>query len=151
RGVGLALPHVDCQTRDQCGAVLPTYAYACTECGHEFEVVQSITDPTLTACERCSGPVRKVFHPVGVTFKGSGFYRTDSRAGGGSTSSANTGDGSKSSDKKSGEKKAADSSSSGSSDKSSGSSGSSSGSSDKSSASNKPSSTSTKSSGASTN
>ncbi len=92
---------------------MPTYAYACTSCGHEFEVVQSISDPTVTTCESCSGPVRKVFHPVGVAFKGSGFYRTDSRAGGGSTSSANTGDGSgKTSDKKGSDSSGSSSSSS---------------------------------------
>lgn len=69
---------------------MPTYAYACTSCGHEFEVVQSITDPTLTGCPECSGSLRKVFHPVGVAFKGSGFYRTDSRAGSGSAPAAAT-------------------------------------------------------------
>jgi putative FmdB family regulatory protein len=69
---------------------VPTYAYACTTCGHEFDVVQSITDPALQTCEECGGPLRKVFHPVGVTFKGSGFYRTDSRAGGGAASGTDT-------------------------------------------------------------
>lgn len=59
---------------------MPTYAYACTSCGHELEVVQSMTDAALTECPQCSGALRKVFHPVGVAFKGSGFYRTDSRA-----------------------------------------------------------------------
>lgn len=69
---------------------MPTYAYACTSCGHEFDVVQSITDAPLQTCELCGGALRKVFHPVGVTFKGSGFYRTDSRAGaaGSATSTA---------------------------------------------------------------
>jgi putative FmdB family regulatory protein len=62
---------------------VPTYAYACNSCGHEFEVVQSMTDAALTTCPSCSGTLRKVFHPVGVAFKGSGFYRTDSRAGSG--------------------------------------------------------------------
>jgi putative FmdB family regulatory protein len=69
---------------------VPTYAYACTSCGHEFEVVQSITDPTLTGCPECPGSLRKVFHPVGVAFKGPGFYRTDSRAGSGSTPASST-------------------------------------------------------------
>jgi putative FmdB family regulatory protein len=61
------------------GDHVPTYAYVCTECGHEFEIVQAISDSSLTTCPECSGALRKVFHPVGVAFKGSGFYRTDSR------------------------------------------------------------------------
>jgi putative FmdB family regulatory protein len=61
---------------------VPTYQYACTEsaCGHRFERVQSFTDDPLTVCPQCEGRLRKVFSPVGVVFKGSGFYRTDSRA-----------------------------------------------------------------------
>ena len=62
---------------------MPTYAYLCNDCGHEFEIVQAMTDGTLTVCPQCQGTLRKVFHPVGVAFKGSGFYRTDSRAGSG--------------------------------------------------------------------
>ena len=58
---------------------MPTYAYVCTACDHRFEIVQAITDETLAACPECGGTLRKVFHPVGVAFKGSGFYRTDSR------------------------------------------------------------------------
>ena len=58
---------------------MPTYEYACTECGARTEVVQSIADPPLTTCTVCGGPLRKVFSPVGIVFKGSGFYRTDSR------------------------------------------------------------------------
>lgn len=60
---------------------MPTYQYACTtpDCGNEFELVQSFTDPSASECPVCSGPVRKVFSAVGVVFKGSGFYRTDSR------------------------------------------------------------------------
>ncbi|MEO6885822.1 MAG: FmdB family zinc ribbon protein [Jatrophihabitantaceae bacterium] len=60
---------------------MPTYQYACTtaDCGNEFELVQSFTDPTANECPVCGGPVRKVFSAVGVVFKGSGFYRTDSR------------------------------------------------------------------------
>ena len=58
---------------------MPTYEYACTECGDRTEVVQSISDPPLTTCTVCGGPLRKVFSPVGIVFKGSGFYRTDSR------------------------------------------------------------------------
>ena len=64
---------------------MPTYQYACTECGHAFEQVQSFSDDALTHCPECNGRLRKVFNAVGVVFKGSGFYRTDSRAG--STSS----------------------------------------------------------------
>jgi putative FmdB family regulatory protein len=61
---------------------MPTYQYACknADCGNEFERVQSFSDPAITECPICSGPVRKVFGAVGVVFKGSGFYRTDSRA-----------------------------------------------------------------------
>ncbi|MFM7139941.1 MAG: FmdB family zinc ribbon protein [Actinomycetes bacterium] len=58
---------------------MPTYQYACTECEHEFEVVQSFSDAAITKCEECGGEVRKKFGAVGVVFKGSGFYRTDSR------------------------------------------------------------------------
>lgn len=65
---------------------MPTYAYACTECDHDFEIVQSFTDDALTTCPQCQGRLRKVFNSVGVVFKGSGFYRTDSR--GTSTSSS---------------------------------------------------------------
>lgn len=60
---------------------MPTYAYACTECGHHFEIQQSFTDDSLTVCPECSGRLRKLFNAVGVVFKGSGFYRTDSRSG----------------------------------------------------------------------
>ena len=60
---------------------MPTYPYACTECGHAFEVHQSFSDPSLTDCPECSGRLRKVYSSVGVVFKGSGFYRTDSRSG----------------------------------------------------------------------
>ena len=64
---------------------MPTYQYACTECGHAFEQVQSFSDDALTVCPVCSGRLRKVFNAVGVVFKGSGFYRTDSRSGTSST------------------------------------------------------------------
>lgn len=60
---------------------MPTYQYLCTACGHAFEQVQSFTDDALTECPECRGRLRKVFNAVGVVFKGSGFYRTDSRAG----------------------------------------------------------------------
>ena len=81
---------------------MPTYEYACTECGDRTEVVQSISDAPLTTCTVCGGALRKVFSPVGIVFKGSGFYRTDSR-GKPSTTKAD-GDGDKA-------KKAADTSS----------------------------------------
>jgi putative FmdB family regulatory protein len=58
---------------------VPTYSYACTECDNRFDVVQAFTDDSLTTCEQCSGRLRKLFNSVGVVFKGSGFYRTDSR------------------------------------------------------------------------
>ncbi len=64
---------------------MPTYQYACTACDHRFEAVQSFSDASLTTCPACSGMLRKVFSSVGIVFKGSGFYRTDSRAGAGST------------------------------------------------------------------
>jgi putative FmdB family regulatory protein len=59
---------------------LPTYEYLCTECGDRKEVVQSFTEPSLTTCEVCGGKLRKVIFPVGIQFKGSGFYSTDRRA-----------------------------------------------------------------------
>jgi len=59
---------------------VPTYQYACTDCGHAFEKVQSFSDDSLTVCPQCDGRLRKVFNAVGVVFKGSGFYRTDSRS-----------------------------------------------------------------------
>lgn len=64
---------------------MPTYSYACTECDHRFDAVQSFSDDSLTVCPECRGRLRKVFNAVGVVFKGSGFYRTDSRAGSSST------------------------------------------------------------------
>lgn len=57
---------------------MPTYQYACTACDHEFEVFQSFTEDSLTECPECKGEVKKVFSAVGVVFKGSGFYKTDS-------------------------------------------------------------------------
>lgn len=69
---------------------MPTYQYACTMCDDRLEVVQKFSDEPMTECSSCGGRLRKVFSPVGVVFKGSGFYRTDSRAadGNGSTSSS---------------------------------------------------------------
>ncbi len=73
---------------------MPTYQYACTECDNAFEQFQSFSDDALTVCPKCEGRLRKVFNAVGVVFKGSGFYRTDSRTDG---KSASTTSGSKSS------------------------------------------------------
>ena len=74
---------------------MPTYQYACTECDHAFEQFQRFTDDALTVCPRCEGRLRKVFNAVGVVFKGSGFYRTDSRteakAGAGASTSDSNG------------------------------------------------------------
>ena len=67
---------------------MPTYAYACTACDNRFEVHQSFTDDALTQCPECDGRIRKLFSSVGIVFKGSGFYRTDSRGGSTSTSPA---------------------------------------------------------------
>ncbi len=61
---------------------MPTYSYACTACEHRFDTVQKFTDSSLTDCPECSGRLRKLFSAVGIVFKGSGFYRTDSRSGG---------------------------------------------------------------------
>ena len=73
---------------------MPTYTYACTECGHEFDIRQSFTDDPLTDCPDCAdgaGRLRKVIHPVGIAFKGSGFYKTDSRSSGGAKGSDGSG------------------------------------------------------------
>jgi putative FmdB family regulatory protein len=59
---------------------MPTYEYACRSCGEHLEVVQSFRDEPLTECPNCGGQLRKVFSPVGISFKGSGFYRNDSRS-----------------------------------------------------------------------
>jgi putative FmdB family regulatory protein len=67
---------------------MPTYEYACTSCGEQLEVVQKFSDDPLTVCPACNGSLRKVFSAVGVVFKGSGFYKTDSR----STSKSKAGD-----------------------------------------------------------
>jgi putative FmdB family regulatory protein len=61
---------------------MPTYEYRCTNCDEHLEVVQSFSDDPLTECPKCGGPLRKVFSPVGIVFKGSGFYKTDSRGTG---------------------------------------------------------------------
>ena len=67
---------------------MPTYQYACTECSHAFEQFQSFSDDALTECPECGGRLRKLFNAVGVVFKGSGFYRTDSRAASATSSSS---------------------------------------------------------------
>lgn len=88
---------------------MPTYSYACTACDNRFDIVQSFTDDSLTVCPECSGKLRKLFNNVGIVFKGSGFYRNDSRGASstseGSGSSDSSGSDSGSSDKKSSEKK----------------------------------------------
>ncbi|GAB3164030.1 hypothetical protein GCM10027059_19370 [Myceligenerans halotolerans] len=74
---------------------MPTYAYRCTECDHAFDIHQAFTDDALTACPECSGRLRKVFGSIGVTFKGSGFYRNDSRGSSKSSAPASNGSPSK--------------------------------------------------------
>ncbi|WP_043628589.1 FmdB family zinc ribbon protein [Nonomuraea candida] len=87
---------------------MPTYQYACNDCGEQLEVVQKFTDDALTVCPDCQGSLRKVFSAVGIVFKGSGFYRTDNR----SSSSTSTSGTSAASSSKSGESKSSDSGSS---------------------------------------
>ena len=72
----LALTLCECQPAEE---HVPTYQYACTACDHRFDAVQSFSDASLTECPVCGGQLRKVFSSVGIVFKGSGFYRTDSR------------------------------------------------------------------------
>ncbi|KRE28971.1 FmdB family transcriptional regulator [Mycobacterium sp. Soil538] len=72
---------------------MPTYSYACTECDNKFDVVQAFTDDSLTECPQCTGRLRKVFGKVGVVFKGSGFYRTDSREASKSSSTSSSSNG----------------------------------------------------------
>ena len=77
---------------------MPTYAYACTQCRHAFDAVQSFSDPSLTVCPECGGLLRKQYGSIGVTFNGSGFYRTDSRSspakpGGKSSGAGSSGNG----------------------------------------------------------
>lgn len=69
---------------------MPLYAYTCTACGHNFDIHQSFADDALTVCPECDGLLRKVFSPVGVVFKGSGFYRTDNKAASKSKSTSST-------------------------------------------------------------
>jgi putative FmdB family regulatory protein len=67
---------------------VPTYQYSCTACGEPLEVVQAFTDDALTECPACGGKLRKLYNAVGIVFKGSGFYRTDSRSGSSATVAA---------------------------------------------------------------
>ncbi|MCX6479245.1 MAG: FmdB family transcriptional regulator [Mycobacterium sp.] len=91
---------------------MPTYSYACTECDHRFDEVQAFTDDALTACPKCSGRLRKLFNSVGVVFKGSGFYRTDSREPQKSSSASSADVAAPKADKSEKSEKSADSSSS---------------------------------------
>ena len=91
---------------------MPTYAYACTACGHRFEVQQSFSDAALTECPECEGRLRKLFNTVGIVFKGSGFYRTDSRSGTPAASGTGSADGGSSSDSPSSGSSSSESSSS---------------------------------------
>lgn len=89
---------------------MPTYQYACSACGNEFDIVQKFSDDALTECPSCAGELRKVFSAVGIVFKGSGFYRTDSRSSSTSTVSSNASSASGSSgESKSTDSKSADS------------------------------------------
>ncbi|MEV6593515.1 FmdB family zinc ribbon protein [Streptomyces acidicola] len=80
---------------------MPTYQYQCTECGEGLEAVQKFTDDALTECPNCNGRLKKVFSAVGIVFKGSGFYRNDSRGSSSSSSTASSSKSSTSSDSKS--------------------------------------------------
>lgn len=106
---------------------MPTYQYRCTECGNELEAVQKFTDPSLTECPECAGRLRKIYNAVGVVFKGSGFYRTDSRTDAKSGSTHSGSKGSESSSGSSASEKKSDSGNSGSGTNGSGTSGSGSG------------------------
>ena len=90
---------------------MPTYEYRCKSCGEHLEVVQSFKDDALTTCPNCGGDLRKVFGNIGITFKGSGFYKTDSRpaAKSESSSSSDSGSSSSSSDSKKSDSKKSDS------------------------------------------
>jgi putative FmdB family regulatory protein len=87
---------------------LPTYQYSCTECGEQVEAVQKFSDEPLSVCAACGGRLRKVFSPVGIVFKGSGFYRTDSRNGSSSSAPAKAKEGGDTSADKPAEKKPAE-------------------------------------------
>lgn len=95
---------------------VPTYSYACTECDNRFDAVQAFSDDALTTCPQCSGRLRKLFNSVGVVFKGSGFYRNDSRDAA-TSSKGGTAAGTSSSEKTGGSEKAPEKSSGSGSDK----------------------------------
>ena len=80
---------------------MPTYAYACTACGHAFDAVQKFSDAALSECPDCGGRLRKVYTSIGVSFKGSGFYRNDSRASTNASGATKTSDGAKPAEKSS--------------------------------------------------
>ncbi|WP_082696517.1 FmdB family zinc ribbon protein [Mycobacterium sp. IS-1590] len=94
---------------------MPTYSYACTECGDKFDAVQAFSDASLTTCKKCDGRLRKLFGNVGVVFKGSGFYRTDSRESGKSSSNGSSNGSGSSESSSSSEKKTSDTAGAGSS------------------------------------
>ncbi|MEG3614372.1 FmdB family zinc ribbon protein [Isoptericola haloaureus] len=94
---------------------MPTYAYRCADCGHAFDIRQAFTDDALTVCPECAGRLRKQYGSVGVSFKGSGFYRNDSRAGSGSSSGSSSSGSSSSGSSSSGSSSGGSSSSTGSS------------------------------------
>ena len=71
---------------------MPTYGYRCTSCGHEFERFQKMTDAPVTACEECGAPVKKMIYPVGIAFKGTGFYVTDYKDSSGKPKAKDAGD-----------------------------------------------------------
>ena len=71
---------------------MPIYEYRCTECGHQFEVHQRFSDAPLEVCPNCQGKLRKVFHPAGVIFKGSGFYTTDYKSSAKSSGNGSSGE-----------------------------------------------------------
>ena len=81
---------------------MPTYEYRCQSCGDQFEIVQSFSDASLKACEKCTGELRKVYGNVGISFKGSGFYKNDARTGSSNGSSVSSGSGSSESSSSSG-------------------------------------------------
>ncbi|WP_327588595.1 FmdB family transcriptional regulator [Nonomuraea sp. NBC_00507] len=91
---------------------MPTYQYACNDCGEPLEVVQKFSDDALTVCPACQGNLRKVFSAVGIVFKGSGFYRTDNRTSSPSSTASSNGSSSNGSSKSSESKSSSDSSSS---------------------------------------
>jgi putative FmdB family regulatory protein len=101
RPIDLAVSGNECQPVETTEDPVPTYEYACTACGHRLEAVQSFSDDALTVCPECGDALRKVYGAVGIVLKGSGFYKTDSRAaanGNGSGKKSTAGESSGSSD-----------------------------------------------------